>query len=134
MRDVIEREVKLEAPADFVLPDLSTLEGARALPVTEVPLDSIYFDTPDLRLARSGISVRHRLGDATGWTVKLPEDSSGSLARRELNYGGAPGSVPPQPVGSVPTRSVPPAATNAFSKRISAFSTRRARSRRAGLR
>ena len=41
MRDVIEREVKLAAPADFVLPDLSTLEGARALPVTEVPLDSI---------------------------------------------------------------------------------------------
>jgi len=96
VRDVIEREVKLEAPADFVLPDLSALEGARARPVTEVPLDAVYYDTADLRLARSGISVRHRIGDATGWTVKLPEDRrAGGLARRELNYGGARGAVPP---------------------------------------
>ncbi|MDX6644610.1 MAG: hypothetical protein QOK40_337 [Miltoncostaeaceae bacterium] len=95
MRDVVEREVKLEAPADFVLPDLSGLPGARARPLTEVPLDAVYYDTPDLRLARSGISVRHRLGDATGWTVKLPEDGPApGLARRELTYGGAPGAVP----------------------------------------
>src|SRR5207248_10683389 len=96
VRDVIEREIKLEAPADFVLPDLSALEGARARPVTEVPLDAVYYDTADLRLARSGISVRHRIGDATGWTVELPDDGpAGGLARRELNYGGAPGAVPP---------------------------------------
>jgi CHAD domain-containing protein len=95
VRNVVERETKLEAPADFVLPDLSGLGGARALPVEEVPLDAVYFDTPDLRLARSGISVRHRIGDATGWTVKLPEGGPGhTMTRRELNYGGGPGAVP----------------------------------------
>jgi len=95
VKDVIERETKLEAPADFVLPDLSRLEGVRALPIKVVPLDAVYYDTPDLRLARSGISVRHRLGDGTGWTVKLPEDGpAGTMTRRELNYGGAPGAVP----------------------------------------
>ena len=56
---------------------------------------AVYYDTPDLRLARWGVTVRHRTGDGTGWTVKLPEGEEGpALVRRELTFEGAPGRMP----------------------------------------
>lgn len=62
---------------------------------------AVYFDTPDLRLARSGVSVRHRAGDGTGWTVKLPEGEEGpALVRRELTFEGPP-EQPPEAVASL---------------------------------
>ena len=96
----IEREIKLAAPPHFELPDL-----ADAIPdavVTAMPsrrLRATYWDTPDLRLARSGVSLRYRVEegeDSSGgrWTLKLPGDShSSSLGRRELDFAGGPGSV-----------------------------------------
>ncbi len=98
----IEREIKLAAPPHFELPDL-----ADAIPdavVSTLPsrrLRATYWDTPDLRLARSGVSLRYRVEegeDSSGgrWTLKLPGDSHSSrLSRRELDFEGAPGSVPP---------------------------------------
>jgi CHAD domain-containing protein len=98
----IEREIKLAAPPHFELPDL-----ADAIPdavVTAIPsrrLRATYWDTPDLRLARSGVSLRYRVEegeDSSGgrWTLKLPSDSrSSGLTRRELDFEGSPGSVPP---------------------------------------
>src|ERR671937_496162 len=60
----LEREVKLAAWGGFAIPPLDdvapgiTVEGLKAK-----KLDATYYDTRDLRLARAGVSLRHRLGD-----------------------------------------------------------------------
>ncbi len=94
-----EREVKLAPPPNFRLPDLADVrDGVVATPREPVELQTSYYDTHDLRLARSGISLRHRSDE--GWMVKLPErteaDAKGLLFRSELRFEGPPGS-PPQP-------------------------------------
>ena len=41
------------------------------------------------------MTVRHRTGDGTGWTVKLPEGEDGpALVRRELTFDGPPDAMP----------------------------------------
>ena len=53
----------------------------------------MYFDTQDLRLARWGVSLRHREGQ--GWTTKLPaEDARGELL---IRGGHVPRGGPPNP-------------------------------------
>jgi CHAD domain-containing protein len=94
-----EREVKLAVWPGFTLPDMDgVMDGVHAASLPDQDLDAIYYDTPDLRLTRWGISVRFRSGDDTGWTVKLPSeecgDASGEMVRRELNFGGQPDNVP----------------------------------------
>jgi CHAD domain-containing protein len=94
---VREREAKLSAWAGFALPDLNgVVDGAVALPLPDAKLTAIYWDTPDLRLVRSGMSLRHRAGDGeNGWTVKLPEGEEGpALVRRELAFDGTGAAVP----------------------------------------
>lgn len=81
-----EREVKLAAAPTFVMPDLSTLGDDVRVAIAE-PLRTLttYFDTEDLRLARAGVSLRHRTGE--GWTVKLPgEIGNGVLTRPEYTF------------------------------------------------
>jgi CHAD domain-containing protein len=82
----LEREAKLQAPAGFRLPEL----GGDGLVATEREpqrLVTVYVDTPDLRIARWGSSLRHRQGE--GWTVKLPSPTNGSqLVRTEVNFEG----------------------------------------------
>jgi len=82
----LEREAKLQAPAGFRVPDL----GGDGLVATEQKpqrLVTVYVDTPDLRIARWGSSLRHRQGE--GWTVKLPSPTNGSqLVRTEVNFEG----------------------------------------------
>jgi CHAD domain-containing protein len=93
----LEREAKLIAPPGLDLPDLNELVPAsRAVPQPVLRLDATYYDTADLRLARSGITVRHRGGEeGPAWTVKLPEDASAAnLVRRELRFDGPAGRVP----------------------------------------
>jgi CHAD domain-containing protein len=82
----LERERKLDVPDDFTLPAIDgDLIPARRL-------DARYFDAPDLRLARLGITLRHRVEDGQGrWQLKLPEAG----ARRELEFPGEP-DEPPQ--------------------------------------
>ncbi len=92
-----ELEAKLIAPDDMQLPDLSGLvDGATAVRLPERHLEAVYYDTADLRLARSGITVRYRTGDdGPPWTVKFPEGSSGAaLCRREVTFDGPPDQVP----------------------------------------
>jgi len=93
----VEREAKLVAPQDLELPSMEGLvPEARAFGLPVVLLDATYFDTSDLRLARSGITLRHRDGE-TGppWTVKLPEEGQGSdLIRREISFDGPADHVP----------------------------------------
>ena len=60
---------------------------------------AVYYDTSDLRLTRSGVSLRYRSDD--GWTVKLPEARTAStLTRSELTFGGDRG-APPAPARSL---------------------------------
>lgn len=92
-----ELEAKLIAPDGMRLPDLSGLAGgATAVPLPERHLEAVYYDTADLRLARSGITVRYRTGeDGPPWTVIFPEASSGGvLRRREVMFDGPPEPVP----------------------------------------
>ncbi|MGH8896627.1 MAG: CHAD domain-containing protein [Egibacteraceae bacterium] len=98
-----EREAKLPASEDFVVPDLAVVvEGVTAHEPPPCLLDAVYYDTPDLRLARWGASLRHRSGDGAGWTVKLPGDADDSaLVRRELAIQGEPGWIPTEAVDLV---------------------------------
>jgi len=93
----IEREAKFTTWPGFVLPDLdrvlpSVSAGAR----TEIPLDATYWDTPDLRLIRWGVSLRYRTEAGRGiWTVKLAgKTENGVLARPEHDFMGLPSEIP----------------------------------------
>lgn len=82
---VLEHEVKLSVGDDFRMPDLS-LTG---LPVrTSSPartLTATYYDTDDLRLARSAVTLRRRAGGKdAGWHLKVVPDISRPQQREEL--------------------------------------------------
>jgi CHAD domain-containing protein len=90
---MLEREVKLGAGPAFHLPDLAgVVEGATVTAPETVRLETVYYDTADVRLARWGVSLRHRAGE--GWTLKLAPSSSagpepsGVLERDELVFQG----------------------------------------------
>ena len=86
----LEREAKLQAPAGFRLPELGG-DGLVATKREPQRLVTVYVDTPDLRIARWGCSLRHRQGEGRekGWTVKLPSSGDGSqLVRTEVNFEG----------------------------------------------
>ncbi|TFV57573.1 CYTH and CHAD domain-containing protein [Geodermatophilus sp. DF01-2] len=80
----VEVERKFEADETFSLPDLTGVEGVAAVGDPEQQtLEAIYYDTPDLRLLRSKVTLRRRTGGAdAGWHVKLPGVDG---ARRELH-------------------------------------------------
>src|SRR5690348_12726600 len=73
MREV---EAKFRVHPAFEIPPLA----GRATGVAEVgdavaqELRAVYWDTSDLRLAREGITLRHRAGEGAndGWHLKLP--------------------------------------------------------------
>jgi CHAD domain-containing protein len=85
LRETREREVKLSTGDRFAMPDL----GGEAI-VSRVFV-STYHDTPDHRLARSGLTLRHRVENGRGtWQLKLPSGD----ARREIEADGAARTVP----------------------------------------
>ncbi|HEY2949028.1 MAG TPA: CYTH and CHAD domain-containing protein [Micromonosporaceae bacterium] len=91
---MVEEERKYEVDYRFAVPDLTgcLAEGGRVLDREPVTLTATYFDTPDLRLARAGASLRFRRGDAEPWTVKLPANAPG--VRHEISRPGPPGTPP----------------------------------------
>jgi CHAD domain-containing protein len=99
-----ESENKLAADTAFEIPDLTGVApGVEVTVLPEALLEAAYYDTPDLRLARNGITLRHRRDRSLGstdegtWTLKLPEATGGvALVRRELTWPGPPDTVPPQ--------------------------------------
>lgn len=96
-----EREVKLGAGPAFHLPELAgVVEGITADAPETVRLETVYYDTPDLRLARWGVSLRRRAGE--GWTLKLAPSKTGALLERdELTFEGAGSKPPPAAVDVV---------------------------------
>ena len=92
----IEREVKLAAWGGFALPALDDLVPDLSVePLKTKKLDATYYDTKDLRLARAGVSLRHRVGDDPPWTVKLPDGQGGPvMSRREIPFAGPADTIP----------------------------------------
>jgi CHAD domain-containing protein len=98
----VETEVKLGAWPGFELPSVDgAVPGLRAEPGPPATLDATYFDAPDLRLIRAGISLRHRAGEGdngTGvWTLKLPGAPTGDdgvMRRVERTVEAGPGPIP----------------------------------------
>ena len=94
---MIEREIKLDAEASIVLPDLTdVVPGVTVGPKSTLQLDAVYYDTPTLSLARWGVTLRSRSGEGGPvWTLKLPITSSDSeLSRHELTFDEPLGPVP----------------------------------------
>jgi len=86
--DRVEREVKLDAGARYVLPDLGADGELVVEPLAPRLLDATYYDSADLRLLGQGITVRRRTGEGTRWTVKFPTEelaAAGGLSRREVD-------------------------------------------------
>jgi CHAD domain-containing protein len=94
-----EPDLKLAIGDTFVMPPLSEVEGTPVATVTDLPeleLGSIYHDTVDLRLARSGVTLRYRIGDDGGpcWSLKLPGPVNDPDEHKELSFPGGPADIP----------------------------------------
>src|ERR1700733_12445393 len=78
-----ETETKYETDEDTALPSLDGLPGVRQIDgPSEQRLQAEYYDTADLRLLRSGITLRRRQGGSDpGWHLKLP---TGEDSREEI--------------------------------------------------
>jgi CHAD domain-containing protein len=93
MKESLERELKLRAGEDFELPDLG------GEPLEPRVFVSTYHDTPDFRLARSGVTLRRRVENGRGlWQLKLPRGA----ARLEFELAGGPAEPPGEIVRLLP--------------------------------
>ena len=95
---MLEQEVKLAVDGAFaptLQPGRGEVAGIEELAALD--LRATYYDTPDLRLARHGVSLRNRTGEGaeSGWTVKLPAGDGIVDGRDEVTFGGAGRTVPP---------------------------------------
>ncbi len=118
MRTTREHELKLIASDGFRLSDLEGVE----LPSRD--FISNYFDTPDLSLARNGITLRHRAEEGSRlWQLKIPS----GVARLEIEVPGSPANPPSELLALVLVhlRGVKPA-------RVARLRTRRKTLRTAG--
>ncbi|RVX44808.1 CHAD domain-containing protein [Nonomuraea polychroma] len=78
----IEIEDKFDVPQEYVIPDLSGL--ADVVGPKSYQLVALYYDTPDLRLAARGVTLRRRRGgDDAGWHLKLPKAKG---VRQEITH------------------------------------------------
>jgi len=98
---MLEEERKYAVGARFAVPDLSGCvpDGGEVVALAPATLRATYYDTADRRLARAGVSLRYRRGDAAPWTVKLPTDVVG--VRQEISRVGAPTDIPAELVDLV---------------------------------
>ena len=94
----LETEQKYDAAADFVLPDLSGLEGrTKAGRRQRHYLSATYFDTEELDLIKNRITLRRRVGGPDeGWHLKLPVRKDTRQEVRTPLSEGDTGSVPAQ--------------------------------------
>lgn len=87
---MLETERKYDVDEDAALPPWSGVTGVEdAVGPQEQLLEATYFDTPDLRLAAAGVTLRRRRGGSdSGWHLKLPVAAD---AREEIRVGFARG-------------------------------------------
>ena len=100
-----EVEAKFRVHPPFEIPDLVD-ERTGAASVDDAvhhELRAVYWDTSDLRLARDGITLRHRSGegdDADGWHLKLPAvgvrvvPDASAVSREEVRVAGPAETIP----------------------------------------
>ncbi|MEO3812082.1 CYTH and CHAD domain-containing protein [Sphaerisporangium sp. B11E5] len=71
----LEVEDKFDVPPGFLIPDMSRVPDCAVVAgPRSYRMVALYFDTPDLRLAARGITLRRRRGgDDAGWHLKLPK-------------------------------------------------------------
>src|SRR6266566_1842563 len=83
MAEIRETERKYEFEPGVALPSLHDLPSvSRVSDLAEQTLEAEYYDTADLRLVRSGVTLRRRRGGSDpGWHLKLPLNGD---ARREI--------------------------------------------------
>ena len=88
----LEIEHKYDVAQDLPWVDLSSVDGVAAVePAQVVALTATYYDTPALRLARAGITLRRRTGGSdAGWTMKLPVGSDREEHGEPLGEDGEP--------------------------------------------
>jgi len=88
----LEIEHKYDVAQDLPWVDLSSVDGVAAVePAQVVALTGTYYDTPALRLARAGITLRRRTGGSdAGWTMKLPVGSDREEHGEPLGEDGEP--------------------------------------------
>src|ERR1700733_13901883 len=101
-----ETETKYETDEDTALPSLDGLPGVRQIDgPSEQRLQAEYYDTADLRLLRSGITLRRRQGGSDpGWHLKLPTgEGSREEIRLPLGRPGRRGAPALGPAGMTPT-------------------------------
>ena len=118
VRTTREHELKLSVSDGFRLSDLEGVE----LPSRDFV--STYFDTPDLTLARNGLTLRHRAEEGSRlWQLKIPSGA----ARLEIEAPGSPAQPPAELLALlvVHLRGVKPA-------RVARLRTRRKTLRTAG--
>jgi inorganic triphosphatase YgiF len=91
-----ETELKLSVHPSFIVPSLPKESRFHLEDGEEFDLRATYYDTEDLRLARSGATLRFRSGepDEDGWTLKLPADSKTPNSREEIRIPGSPTVIP----------------------------------------
>ncbi|HEX3707616.1 MAG TPA: CYTH and CHAD domain-containing protein [Mycobacteriales bacterium] len=100
-----EVEAKFRVHPPFEIPDL--LDDRTGAAAVDQPihheLRAVYWDTSDLRLAREGITLRHRSGegeDADGWHLKLPVGKvrmvpdANAVSREEIRVEGQAEAIP----------------------------------------
>ncbi len=93
----LEREIKMTADVDLVLPDLAgAVPGLVVGPTSTVHLTAVYYDTPTLSMARSGVTLRSRTGEPGPiWTLKVSSPADGpELSRHEYLFDEPLGPVP----------------------------------------
>lgn len=101
---MIETEIKFAVHPSFLVPaDEGLGDGLALEPAAPQDLLATYYDTPDLRLARSGVTLRFRTGerDEPVWTVKLPNTGRSVNARHELDFPGSSDAIPDEAVDLV---------------------------------
>ncbi|MHB8339605.1 MAG: CYTH and CHAD domain-containing protein, partial [Mycobacteriales bacterium] len=87
-RSVLEDEVKFAVHGLFTVPELLDPDAGICSVQSSGPLllRATYLDTPDLRLARAGVTLRHRTGEGRPcWHLKLPVEGGSGHARREFS-------------------------------------------------
>ena len=95
MQEYREIETKLLVDDEFVLPELASIRGIHSVATRTLRLRATYYDSEDLRLARTGTTLRYRTGEGRPcWTLKLGNVASKGLDREELMLEGPATVIP----------------------------------------